>query len=66
MQASSVADQVSAELFAERERQITSQIESLESSLREKETKRQGRNEVTQAFADMASGSGNGRRGRVI
>jgi hypothetical protein len=41
-------------LFAEQETEITAQIESLESSLREEQTRREERNAVAQAFEDVA------------
>jgi hypothetical protein len=45
---------ISADLFAEQEAEITSQLESLEGSLREEQEKRERRNWVAQAFEDVA------------
>lgn len=48
------SDRISAELFAEQEAELTSQLESLENSLREDQTRREERNAVAQAFEDVA------------
>src|SRR5690606_2519571 len=48
------SDRISAELFAEQEAELASQLESLENSLRVDQTRREERNAVAQAFEDVA------------
>lgn len=49
------SDRISAELFAEQEAELTSQLALLESSMFEAQQEREHRNSVAQAFQDVAS-----------